>query len=153
MCRFLGLVAVVVIGIGIGPAGPAFAAKLSLRLTPGNITFPDASPDLVPVIGPVPVMVTVKGEGRPGYPWVLTLVADSDLRSGPDVIPISVLSWAASPSPPFSGGTLSVVSPARIGSGTAHINTVARFDFSMLNSWSYNAGTYTATATFTLSAP
>lgn len=153
MCRFLGLVAVVAIGTGTWPAGRAFAASLSLRLSPANITFPDASPDLVPVIGPVPVLVTVKGEGRPGYPWILTLVADSDLRSGPDVIPISVLSWQASPSPPFSGGTLSVVTPTQVGTGIAHINTVAQFGFSMSNSWSYNAGTYTATATFTLTAP
>ena len=150
---FLGLVAAGAIAVSALPAGTAFAGSLTLQLSPGNILFPDASPDLVPVIGPVSVLVTVKAVGQPGYPWLLTLVANSDLRSGPDVIPISALSWTASPNPPFSGGTLSVVTPRVVGSGIAHINTVARFDFTMLNSWGYNAGTYTATATFTLSAP
>jgi hypothetical protein len=135
------------------PAGPAFAASFSLQLSPSNILFPDASPDLVPAIGPVTVLATVKAVGAPGYPWLLTLVANSDLRSGPDVIPISVLSWTASPNPPFVDGTMSTVTPRLVGSGIAHINATARFDFTMLNSWNYNAGTYSATATFTLSAP
>jgi hypothetical protein len=138
-----------------GELGPrtSEAATITLRLTPSGIVFPDASPDLVPVIGPANLQVTVKAEGAPGYPWVLTLLANSDLRSGPDVIPISSVGWTASPSPPFVSGTLSTVTPVLLGTGIAHINTTLNMDFMLQNSWSYNAGNYSATATFTLSGP
>ena len=129
------------------------AATITLRLTPASITFPDASPDVTPVIGPATVMVSVKAEGSPGYPWVLTFVGNSDLRSGPSVIPITAISWTSSPSPPFNSGTMSRVSPMVLGTGIAHVNTDLRMDFMLQNSWTYNVGAYSATATFTLSGP
>ena len=138
-----------------GELGPraADAATLTLRLTPATLNFPDADPDLVPSIGPATVMVDVKATGSPGYPWVLTLLGNSDLRSGVDVIPISAISWTATPNPPFRDGTLSLVSPITLGSGIAHINSNLRMDFRLQNSWAYNAGNYSARATFTLTAP
>jgi len=138
-----------------GERGPraSEAATITLRLTPSSIAFPDASPDVTPLIGPATVMVSVKAEGSPGYPWVLTLLANSDLRSGPSVIPITAISWTSSPSPPFLNGTLSRVTSALLGTGIAHINADLRMDFMLQNSWSYNVGAYSATATFTLSGP
>jgi len=138
-----------------GNLGPraSEAATITLRVTPSSITFPDASPDVTPMIGPATVMVTVKAEGRPGYPWVLSVVGNSDLRSGPSVIPITAVSFTSSPSPPFNSGTMSRVSPILLGTGIAHINTDLRMDFMLQNSWSYDVGAYSATATFTLSGP
>jgi hypothetical protein len=138
-----------------GDVGPraSEAATITLRLTPSSISFPDASPDVTPLIGPATVMVSVKAEGSPGYPWVLTFLANSDLRSGPSVIPINKISFTSSPSPPFNSGTMSRVSPMLLGTGIAHINTALRMDFMLQNSWSYNVGAYSATATFTLSGP
>ena len=138
-----------------GDLGPraSEAGAISLRLTPSTLTFPDASPDVTPLIGPATVMVTVKAEGSPGYPWVLTLVSNSDLRSGASVIPITAISFSSSPSPPFNSGTMSRVTPILLGTGIAHINTDLRMDFLLQNSWSYNIGVYSATATFTLSGP
>jgi hypothetical protein len=43
--------------------------------------------------------------------------------------------------------------PALIASGLTHEFATITFDFVMQNSWSYNVGNYSATATFTLSAP
>jgi hypothetical protein len=138
-----------------GDPGPRSgeAATITLRLTPSTIAFPDASPDVTPLIGPATVIVSVKAEGSPGYPWVLTLVGNSDLRSGPSVIPITAISFTSTPSPPFNSGTLSRVTPLLLGTGIAHINADLRMDFMLQNSWSYNVGAYTATATFTLSGP
>ena len=138
-----------------GNLGPraSEAATLTLRLTPSTLSFPDASPDVTPVIGPATVMVTVKATAAPGYPWVLTLLGNSDLRSGPSMIPISTISWTSSPNPPFADGTLSRVSPVLLGTGIAHINSDLRMDFMFQNSWAYDVGVYSATATFTLSAP
>ena len=129
------------------------AATLTLRLTPASLSFPDADPDVVPQIGPATVNVEVKATAAPGYIWALTLLGNSDLRSGVDVIPISAITWTSSPNPPFRDGTLSRVSPITLGSGIAHINTTLRMDFRLQNSWTYNAGIYSATATFTLTAP
>ena len=138
-----------------GELGPrvGHAGTLTLRLTPATLNFPDADPDQVPSIGPATVLVDVKATGAPGYPWVLTLLGNSDLRSGVDVIPISAISWTATPNPPFRDGTLSLVSPITLGSGIAHINSNLRMDFRLQNSWAYNAGNYSARATFTLTAP
>jgi hypothetical protein len=137
------------------PAAPesAWGGNISITLSPGGITLPDASPDVAPVIGPVPLAVTVKAVGRSGVPWSLTLIANSDLRSGPDVIPISVISWTSSPNPPFMDGILSAVAPRLIATGVTHDFYDFTMNFYMNNSWSYDAGNYTSSATFTLAAP
>ena len=130
----------------------AEAGNISLTLT-GSVVFTDASPDQFPTLGPQSVSLEVKVVGRRSIPWTLTLIANSDFQSGPDIIPITVVSWTAFPSPPYQGGTLSTVVPRLISSGSTHDHDSATFDFYMQNSWSYNAGNYSSTATFTLSAP
>ena len=102
---------------------------------------------------PETIDLSVKAVGRTGIPWTLTLVADSDFQSGAATIPISVVSWTAAPNPPFNDGALSTTTPVLIGSGLTHDFVTVSFDFVMQNSWSYNVGNYTSTATFTLSAP
>ena len=128
------------------------AGSISLTLT-GSVVFADASPDQFPTLGPQSVGLEVKAVGKRNIPWTLTLIANSDFQSGPDVIPITVVSWTAFPSPPYQGGTLSTVVPKLISSGLSHDHDTATFEFFMQNSWSYNAGNYSSTATFTLSAP
>lgn len=150
-CRFPRLLVVMMLA-ALATASPADAGNVSLTLS-GGIVFADASPDLFPVLGPQSVTLEVKAVGRRPVPWTLTLIADSDFRSGPDIIPISVVSWMAIPDPPYRSGTLSTVTPQLIGSGMTHEFTSVTFDFYMQNSWAYNAGNYSATATFTLSAP
>ena len=135
----------------LGPA-TALAGSISLTLT-GSVVFADASPDLFPTLGPSTVTLEVKAVGRRNMPWTLSLMANSDFQSGPDIIPIAVVSWTALPSPPYQGGTLSTVVPRLIASGLTHEHDVITFDFYMQNSWSYNAGNYSSTATITLSAP
>jgi hypothetical protein len=130
----------------------AEAGNISLTLT-GSVVFTDASPDQFPTLGPQTVSLEVKVVGRRNIPWTLTLIANSDFQSGPDIIPITVVSWTAFPSPPYQGGTLSTVVPRLISSGSTHDHDSATFDFYMQNSWSYDAGNYSSTATFTLSAP
>jgi hypothetical protein len=149
-CR-LGLFAAAAAAVLAAPV-PAGAGNISLTLT-GSINFLDASPDFVPVLGPETIDLEVKAVGRTGIPWTLTLVADSDFQSGAATIPISVVSWTAAPNPPFNDGALSTTTPVLIGSGLTHDFVTVSFDFVMQNSWSYNVGNYTSTATFTLSAP
>jgi hypothetical protein len=130
----------------------AHAASISLTLS-GGLNFVDADPDLVPTVGPETVTLQVKAVGRRGLTWSLTLIADSDLQSGPDMIPITVISWTAFPNPPYANGTLSTVVPALIAGGLTHEHDIITFNFLMQNSWAYSTGNYSSTATFTLSAP
>ncbi len=136
----------------LGSPPPADAGPLTLTIT-GSVSFPDGSPDLEPVIGPRDISVLVNVRATPGNPWILTMIADSDLTSGTDVIPIGNVSWTASPSPLFRGGTLSTVVPAVLGNGVSHFSSLATLGFYLQNSWAYVPGTYTATATVTLSSP
>lgn len=130
----------------------AYAGPLTLTIT-GSVDFPDQSPDIAPVIGPDDVTVSVRALAAPGAPWILTMIADSDLTSGADVIPIGNVSWTASPSPPFQGGALSAVIPAVLGTGTSHFTALMSLNFYLQNSWDYVPGDYTATATLTLASP
>jgi hypothetical protein len=148
----LGVVCAAGLLLLIMTANPAWAGNISLTLS-GSVDFLDDDPDLVPVLGPETIILEVKAVGRRNVPWTLTLMADSDLRSGSDIIPISVVSWTAFPNPPYQNGTLSVMLPSVIASGLTHEHAWVNLDFVMQNSWSYSVGTYSATATFTLAAP
>lgn len=121
----------------------------------GPVTFPDADPDLVPVIGPVDVRVRVQAidRGTP-IPWVLTIQADGDLTSGPQTISATNVSWTATPSPPLQSGTLSTVIPVLLGSEARGPRPFfGQLSFYFQNSWSYVPGNYSTTATVTLSTP
>jgi hypothetical protein len=132
--------------------GVTRAGNISITLS-GAVVFVDDDPDLVPVLGPQTVQLDVKTVGRAGVPWSLTLEALTNLQSGPDVIPISAISWTAAPNPPFLDGTLSISVPTLVASGLTHDRSLVSFSFWMQNSWAYNAGNYSATALFTLAAP
>lgn len=142
----------VVLSLCLGTPSPTRAGPLTLTIT-GSVSFPDRSPDIDSVIGPRNITVLVDARATPGTPWILTMIADSDLTSGTDAIPIGNVSWTASPSPPFRGGTLSTVVPAVLGNGVSHFTSSATLGFYLQNSWAYVPGTYTATATVTLSSP
>lgn len=146
-------VVVLIIGLGAlcGAATPA-AAQL-LQVQPTTITVPSNDPDTVPVIAAAPIRVSYAAQGSPNNPWTITVRAGGDLISGASTIPISNVSWQATPSPPFRNGTLSTVAQT-LATGTGLIN-VQRGDvtFRFVNSWDYTVGTYSQTITFTLSSP
>ena len=73
--------------------------------------------------------------------------------SGASTIPISNVSWIATPSPPFRNGTLSTVAQTlATGAGTALLQQ-GDVTFRLTNSWNYTVGNYTQTVTFTLTSP
>jgi hypothetical protein len=134
-------------------AGPRPAAAQLLVVTPQSINFPSSDPDTVPVISSSTVRVTFGALGPPARPWTVTVRADGPLVSGVTTIPISTVSWIATPSPPFVSGTLSTVAQTiASGTGTALLER-GDVTFRFANSWNYNVGTYTQTITFTLTSP
>lgn len=136
---------------------PAIASLQVLIVAPQTITFPSSDPDTVPVVSAPPVQVTylVVGGGRGrGNTWNISVRANGDLIAGPAQIPISNITWAATPNPPFRDGTLSSTVAQTLASGSGPI-TLSRgsVTFRLANSWDYTAGNYTQTVVFTLSSP
>jgi hypothetical protein len=137
------------------PAAPALAQRLDLSLSPVVITFPSSDPDTVPLVSAPPVQVTYRVRQNNNAPWSLTVLAAGDLISGASSIPISNVTWVATPAPPFQNGTLSKTVAQRVAAGNDNVNpdAIGSITFRLANTWTYSTGTYTQTVLFTLSAP
>ena len=131
------------------------AAAQVLILSPQTITFPSSDPDTVPLVSAPAIQVTylAVGGGR-GNAWRITVRANGDLTAGPAQIPISNVTWVATPTPPFRNGTLSstVAQTLAEGAGAIALNR-GSVTFRLANSWNYAVGNYTQTVVFTLSSP
>lgn len=129
-------------------------ALAKLTLSSGLVSFPDADPDTVPLIPTTsgPLLVTAKARTIPGGTVRLTVQADDDLRSGLQVIPASALRWTAS-GPGFVSGTVSTAAAQLLGGWTNSGVWTGEQQYVLENQWSYAAGTYSTTLTYTLAAP
>ena len=132
----------------------AAAQRLELTVSPMTITFPASDPDSTPVILSVPVQVTYRIRQWDGT-WTLTVLAQGDLIAGGSTVDISNVTWVATPAPPFQNGVMSKTVAQRLASGTGVVNPArqGQITFRLANSWTYNAGLYTQSVVFTLSAP
>jgi hypothetical protein len=141
------------------------AINFTLTLTPTAISFLDASPTTVSSIpANLSVRVRIRVTGAASQSWSVHALANGDLVSGSGSIPISNISWTATldtsagtcPSGCFcSGGTASKLTPQLIMNGQGNTNSTpaCTTNYSLANSWSFNAGSYSQTVTFTASAP
>ena len=82
----------------------------------------------------------------------LTVLAAGDLTSGTDTIAISNVTWTATGAG-FVAGTMNKTTAQSAGSWTGSGNRSGTFSYFLANSWSYPTGSYTATTTYTLTAP
>ena len=127
--------------------------RFELSVTPLSINFPPGDPDVVPLLLSTPVNVTYRLRGNQ-RPWILSVLAGGDLISGSASVDISSVSWVATPAPPFQSGTLSKTVAQTLASGTGNVPVATgSVTFRLANLWTYSAGTYTQTVTFTLSTP
>ena len=134
-------------------AAPRPASAQVLLVSPTTISFPSSDPDTVPVVSAAPVNVRYLVVGPGSRPWTITVRAGGPLVSGASTIPISNVSWIATPSPPFRNGTLSTVAQTlATGTGTVLLQQ-GDVTFRFANSWNYTVGNYTQTITFTLTSP
>ncbi len=136
----------------------AEAQVLNLTVNGSSIAFPDANPDLQPTIASVPatVRVTIRVLGNAGRSWQLTIAATDHLRAGASVINVGNISWTSSRANQgwLAGGTLAVAAPQTMAAGTGNtINSRSNIGFLLQNLWTYDPGSYTTSATLTLSAP
>jgi hypothetical protein len=118
-----------------------------------TVTFPNMNPDEINQVPAIQndVKVTVKARTGSTSPVNLNIVADGDLVSGPDMIPVQNVTWQAS-GPGFLSGTLSkssVLAGSWSGSGVRQ----GSFRYFLNNSWNYQKGEYQVTVTYTLTTP
>ena len=126
-------------------------ARATLTLSQSSITFVDASPDSGPITaGPVNVTSSVR-TGTASKPTLTVLC--TDLKSGTDTIPINNVSWTASGDAGYQAGTMNATTAQTAGNWTGSGSRQGAFTYNLVNSWGCMTGTYTATATYTLTAP
>ena len=154
MSRLHAIATCVVLCLAPSIAEAQPGTRLELSVSPTSISFASANPDVTPVVAAAPIVVTIRIRQSSG-PWSLTVLANGDLIAGPSTVDITNVSWSATPAPPFQNGILSKTVAQRMASGTGNVNpaTNGSVTFRLANSWNYNAGVYTQTVTFTLSAP
>ncbi len=152
----------------LGLAGPAHAvtatqnltvnatvsATASLTLGSGSINFAAANPTTTPSIAANEnaVSVTANAQTSSSGAVTLTCLAGSDLTAGSNTIAISNVTWTATGSG-FAAGTMDKTTAQSAGSWTGSGAHSGTFSYSLANSWSYASGSYTATITYTLTAP
>jgi hypothetical protein len=152
--RAAGIVLLGTIGV-LGVRSEAAAQRLDLSISPAVISIPTADPDSMPVLTSSPVQVNYRVRQNNRQTWLLTVVANGDLVSGPSTIDIGLVTWMATPSPPFQNGTLSKATAQTVATGAGNVASpsTGTLTFRLANSWTYDAGIYTQTLVFTLSTP
>ena len=132
----------------------AISARAKLTLGASAINFADADPDTSPSILATenPVSVTAKVRTGASSTATLTHLAGGDLTSGSNTIAISNVTWTVTGSG-FVAGTMNKSTAQSAGSWTGSGSHSGTFSFSIVNSWSYATGNYTASTTYTLTAP
>jgi hypothetical protein len=154
--RFSSILAVcAALGFLLLAAPAARAQTLSLTISPATITFANADPDTTPSITAPSITVSYRVRNNLLGNWRITLLAGGDLTAGGATIPVTNVTWTATPAPPFQNGTMSrtLAQTLASGSGDVQNTTTGTVVFRLANSWTYNAGIYNASFVFTLSAP
>lgn len=136
-------------------AGADSSSTVQLTIDKTSINFPNANPGTVSLIpaNEGAVSVTASAQIDTGSTATLTVTAGGDLVSGQDRIPINNVSWKATGDDGFvSSGTMSKENQSA-GTWTKSGTYTGAFSFYLANSWSYATGTYSATVTYTITAP
>jgi hypothetical protein len=138
----------------LGTLSVNLGALATLSLSSNSLSFPDSDPDAVPQVPAAsgPVTVIAKARAPRNSKVTLTVIANDNLRSGVNTIPVDALTWTAT-GPGFVGGTMSRTTPQAVGSWSGSGARTGTQDYRFRNLWTYATGTYTVTLTYTLSAP
>ncbi len=133
-------------GTGVSPQ-----AATAVTISPLSLFFPAADPDTVPRVpatGPLVVDIVCGQAGS----WQLTVLANGTMKgAGGPGLPAEAVDWTATTSPPFVAGTVSDRRAQLVASGSGAGSWRGELNFRLLNDWTYRAGDYGNTLTFTLS--
>jgi len=125
-----------------------------LIISSAVLTFPNSDPDAVPSIPANEGAVTITARARTsaGSTVTLTLLAAADLTSGTNTIAINNMTWTVTGAG-FVAGTMNRITAQSVASWTNSGNRTGTQTFALANSWLYPTGSFSATATYTLTAP
>jgi len=98
------------------------------------------------------IKVTVKARTWSSSPVSLNIIADGDLASGHNIIPVENVTWQAY-GHGFLSGNLSKSQVKTAGSWTGSGIREGIFRYYLNNSWNYPKGEYQVTISYTLTAP
>jgi hypothetical protein len=133
------------------------AGSATLTISQAAINFDSANPDTTPSIPNNEGAVNVTAQARTGAAGSVTLThqAAGPLTSGSDTIGINQVSWTVGlgSDAGFAAGAMSSSTPVSAGSWTGSGSRSGTFSYALANSWTYAVGTYTASSTYTLTAP
>ena len=126
----------------------------NLTLSSVSVSFPDADPDAVPQVSAAggPLTITTKARATHLSQVMLTVQANGPLRSGLNTIAAGAITWTSTGTG-FVAGTLSSAASVTVGSWIGSGTRAGTQTLKFQNLWTYATGTYTATLTYTLSAP
>ena len=128
------------------------SAKAKLTLGAASVTFNDADPDVTPLLTAAAALsVDVKARTAAASNVTLTVESNGDLDNGSATIGISNLTWTVTGTN-FVAGTMGTTA-STLASYTGGGNHTGQQTYRLVNSWNYATGTYTATITYTLTAP
>jgi hypothetical protein len=130
----------------------AVNAKAKLTLGSNAAAFADADPDVTPLLSATAISIDIKARTSAAGNVTLTVQSGGDLVSGSDSIAINQLTWTVTGTN-FAAGTMSKTAAVSVGSWAGSGTPSGTQTYKLANSWSYNTGAYTATITYTLSAP
>ena len=132
----------------------AVSALAKLTLSAATVTFVNADPDTTSSItaSEGAITITAKAKTATGASVTLTVLAANDLKSGTDTITINNVTWTASGTG-FAAGTMNKTTAQSVASWTGSGNRIGTQTYALANSWNYPTGAYSATATYTLTAP
>ena len=111
-----------------------------------------ANADTLPPVQAVPLTVTAKARLPGNARVVLTVQAGGPFVSGTDTIPETMLSWTTTGAG-FRAGTANANAAKMLGSWRGSGVWSGSQIYTFQDSWSYSAGVYGLTMSYTLSAP
>lgn len=111
-----------------------------------------AGTDTLTPVEAAPLVVTAKARVPGNSRVVLTVQADGPFVSGTDTIPENKLSWTTTGAG-FAAGIANANAAETLGSWRGPGVWIGRQTYAFEDSWSYPAGVYGLTMTYTLSAP
>jgi hypothetical protein len=130
----------------------AVSALAKLTLDRNTINFASADPDTTPNIT-ADNTVAISAKRRATGDTTLTVLTGGDLVDGGNSIAIGNVTWAAVGGGYNGAGTLNKTTAQNVGTFTNSGTSDGTLTFTLANNWSYVPGSYTATATFTLTTP
>ena len=139
-------------------ASITIAARADVKLSSSTVTFPDSDPTTSPTVTDTEGAITVTAAARTGANSAPTLTVKSggdltDTNATPDTIPIANISWTGTGTNFNSSGTMSSSAQQAVAGWTGPGIFQGTMTFSLANSWSYPTGAYSATFTYTMTAP